>query len=317
MRILSFFALICFACGCARSTKHILPPLYESQYAVVVGIESSGEGETREVSTMLASIAMKSGFTAAVLEQPFDAEMVDLVLRVREVSIVPRTYGFIPRRIEFKGMLFVQLMDNKGSVIKDYRTQGTIEQSSLNPFGGSGDAKLLIVEMITSILDDLDDDMQEEAPRVVRRKVNDESRIESKVELSYPILSDLRRNEIHAHTRIQGILPPRKVTLHVLDRQGARSVSQQLYYDAVARRNGTSQWDFSATTGTHSIPFASMVHYEVEITDVDGISRIVSEGSLKTVSKGMYKIKQAEVLTHGTIFSAFGGLVLVMLLYSL
>ena len=317
MRMVSLFALICLACGCTRSAKHILPPLYESQYEVVLGIEASGNAGTEEAASMFASIAMKSGFTVAVLEQPFDAGIVDLVVRITEVSITPRTYGFIPRRIELKGAISLKLIDRKGSLIKEYHAEGSTEQSSLNPFSGRGDAKLLVADMITSILDDIDEDFQEEAPVVVRNKLSDQAEIESTVQLCYPSLSDLKRNEIRAHMRIQAELPPRRITLHILDREGVGLISQQLYYDASSRRNDTRKWEFSAHAGPQSLPFAEMLHYELEITDIDGNSSVANKGLLTTVSSGMFRMKQAEVLAHGTLFSAFGGLVVVMLLYSM
>ncbi|MCK4575859.1 hypothetical protein KAU34_05595, partial [candidate division WOR-3 bacterium] len=64
------------------------------------------------------------------------------------------------------------------------------------------------------------------------------------------------------------------------------------------------------------IPLNDFLEYRIISKDIMKNENVVEKGNLRTISKGLFRLKQTEVLTHGVILTTFSGLVLIMFLYS-
>jgi hypothetical protein len=105
--------------------------------------------------------------------------------------------------------------------------------------------------------------------------------------------------------------------LHVSEVDGNEIFSSQLFFERSRSINGSREWLYELQLADRSLPFNRTLLYEIESIDAMGTRDIVSSGNYKTISREMFRLKQAEVLTHGTIITAFGGLFVVMMLYSI
>jgi hypothetical protein len=170
---------------------------------------------------------------------------------------------------------------------------------------------------MTSIIDEMDEDFQEEEPLVIHAMMDEEKSFRGDAYLEYPTLSHFSRNRIFAMAKIEGEIPLSEVRLRVMTGEGADLFTQQMYYEGGREVNGHKDWLYKLHVEDQMLPFGKKLLYEIESIDAMGAHDNISDGTLHTISRGMYRLKQAEVLTHGTIITAWGGLFVVMLLYSL
>jgi hypothetical protein len=312
-----FIVLFCAAIGCSHSARRILPPIYEQYYPCIVGIRSYEGERGTDIDSMLTAILIASSFAAGVVEEPFDNAMIDIILAVDEFNACIKRSGFLPVRYEIEGELVIQLMHPNGDPIERYSANGKTEQSSLNPFCRCNSDNMLFTELITSIIDDIDDDFHEEQPAIIHTFTEEEKTLSGTAQIEYPTLTHFSRNGVYATATIRGGIPLSAVTLRVSERYGDSLFSHQLYYEKTCSLNGRKEWLYELHCEDRCLPFSKQLSYEIESIDAMGKRDAISSGMLTTISEGMFRLKQAEVLAHGTIVTAFGGLVVVMMLYSI
>lgn len=317
MKRLLLVILLCSGCGCTQKARQVLAPLYEQHYPFLIGVRSYENKEVADIDSLFAAILIGSGFSAGVVEEPFDDAMVDFILAIDTLSVSARKSGFILKRVELRGELLVRMFTRDGDVLREYGSKAQVETSSLNPFCSCRDYRVLCGELITSIIDEIDEDFQQDAPAIVHGEMEDDKSFASNVNLSYPTLTYFSRNGISATASISGRIPLRTVTIHVTARNGDSLFTRPLYYEGSRLLNGRREWLYGLYPGDTRLPFGERLSYELSCIDATEKRVAISRGALQTISGGMFRLKQAEVLTHGTIITAFGGLFAVMLLYSI
>lgn len=317
MKRLLIIILFGTAIGCSHSTRQILPPLYEEHYPIIVGIRSYDSKGGTDIDSVLTSILIGSDFAAGVLEEPFENVMVDIVLEIEEYNTSIEKSGFLPLRYEIESDMVMKMLHPNGDLIKRYSSKGRVEQRSLNPFARYSGDEVLCAELLTSIIDDIDEDFQKKEPEIVHSPWSDEKSFETETRLVYPTLTHLSRNGIYAKANIKGKVPPRRVTLNVVDSGGDSLLSHQLFYETTRNLNGSREWLYQLHLNDISMPFSRNIGYEIVSIDAMEEKDALAMGRLQTISNGMFRLKQVEVIAHGTIITAFGGLMIVMMMYAI
>jgi hypothetical protein len=302
--------------GCAHSPYKVLPPIYEADYPIIIGVTDSEQQYNVDIDSFLVDIISSSNLVSGVLSEPFDKSIVDILLSVEDVSIKTEKKGFFPLRWVTKGSMCLVVSDTENKRVKDYSSESKREGSSWNPLCRNFETKLLIIDLITDILDDILSDFEDETINPTHRIVKENKSTTIDINVRYPTLTDFRRKRIDIITSLTGEIPPSDVDVR-LDLIGRDVViDKKLYYEHLRSINNKKVWTYKGMVESY-LPPSITIEYEAKYSDTMGNNKIFSKGELKTISSSLYRFKQAEILMHGTIISTFGGFVIVMLLYSL
>ncbi len=317
MKRLLIFMLLLLIVGCSHNARKILPPLYEEYYPFIVGVRSYESESSMNIDSMLTGILLASHFAAGVIEEPFEDSMVDIVLVIESMNTTKRRSGFLPVRFTVEGELILKLAHPDGSMLNRYSAQARVEQSSLNPFCQRGGENVLLAELLTSVIDEMDEDFQKEPPEIIHEAFKDEKSFEAETRLTYPTLTHFSRHGVHANAHIKGLVPISEVQLNVFDMGGDSVLSQQLFFEKVNLINGEREWFYQLDMGNVGFAPGKALSYEMISIDAMGKRDKVSAGTLQAISNRIYNLKKAEVIAHGTIITAFGGLMIVMMMYAI
>jgi len=74
---------------------------------------------------------------------------------------------------------------------------------------------------------------------------------------------------------------------------------------------------YTAETFREGKSLNALIEFNILSKDIMGNEDVVGKGEMRTIADGLFCMKQAEVLVHGTIITSFCGIFIVMLLYSL
>ncbi len=311
-----FFMLLVIASGCAHLPKSVLPPLYENRYPIIVGVQSSKIKLKPTIDSLLVSLLSNSGIVSGVVKAPFDKKMIDIIMSVEDISVSKKSGGFLSRNWEVSGSLTIDLNDAKGNHIKTYRAETKKTGASFPLFPRYDVMPLLFSDLITRILDEVNDDFEGNEPEITHINITEHKEGTSETNLLYPILSDFKRNFIRINAEFQGSVPPERVTVS-LSKDIEPFLQQELYFRIMKGEAVEKKWLFSRDVSDISIPFDKNINYQILVKDAMGNEDIISKGTLRTISKSLFRLKQIEVITQGTIITSFGGLLVVLLMYSL
>ncbi len=311
-----FFMLLVIASGCAHLPKSVLPPLYENRYPIIVGVQSSQTKMKATIDSLLVSILSNSGIVAGVVKEPFDKKTIDIIMSVEDISVSKKSGGFLSSNWEVSGSLTIDVNDAKGNHIKTYHAETKKTGASFPLFARYDVMPLLFSDLITRILDDLNDDFERNEPNITHITITELKEGTSEANLLYPILSDFRRNLIRINAEFHGSIPPERVTVS-LSKNSEPFLEQELYFRIMRGGDVKKTWLFSRDISDISIPFNKNINYQILVKDAMGNEDILSKGTLRTISKSLFRLKQIEVITQGAIITSFGGLLVVVLMYSL
>lgn len=302
--------------GCAHSPDRVLPPIYEADYPIIIGVMDSEKQYDVDIDSLLADIISSSNLVSGVLIEPFDRNITDILINIEGIEIETEKKGILPLRWVTKGSMSLVVNHTKNDQSKTYNSNSKREGSSLNPFSNNFEKNLVITELITNILDDVLEDFEDETIEPSHRIVKESKSTIFDINLRYPTLTDFRRNRIDIMTSITGEVPPSDVNVKLDFQDRDIYINKELTYEKSNSINNKKKWIYKGIVERY-LPASTKIEYEAEYSDVMGNSEIFSKGELKTISTNLYRVKQAEVIMHGTIISTFGGFFVVMILYSL
>ncbi|MCK4234055.1 hypothetical protein KAX75_06470 [candidate division WOR-3 bacterium] len=302
--------------GCAHSPKRFLPPISENKYPIIVGIISSKDESQIDINSVLVNIISNSGLTAGVLNEPFNKEMVDVIVAVKNVSISKTKSGIFPWRWRVQGELSLDVFDYDDNLIGSYIVKESREGKSFLPIFINYEIDILISELVINAIENFALDLENRKIEAHHTVVKEEKVSKSDVIIHYPVLTDFRRKTISVKTTLQGNVPPDMVEIEISKNNNAPFLTQQLYFSQVKNINNHKEWLYCADIINAEIPLNDFLEYRIISKDIMKNENVVEKGNLRTISKGLFRLKQTEVLTHGVILTTFSGLVVIMLLYS-
>jgi hypothetical protein len=304
-------------CGCAHLSERAIPPMFEDRHPFIVGVSDSDKSAYPGVNTLLLKVITNSGLASGVVNEPFDKELVDVIVKIEELSLKEIKSGFIPKRMVVEGSITIDFFNSSDSEIGSYTAEGIRERSSMNPFSSDYESDYLLTELISDVLDDFADDIEENPVSLTHKEVKEEKVGRVHVGLLYPILTEFRRNTLKAEASIRGKIPPSLVEISLSQGNGEVFVTEEFFFTEIEESDGLKEWSYNIHMGKNILPLGSEIKYEVSSHDVMGNYCTVRKGEFRTISKGFFKLKQVEAITHGALITTFGGLAMVMLLYSL
>jgi len=315
-----FILLVLAIVGCRQITKTILPPIYENKYPLIIGILDSRDEKYKEVDSLLINIITNSKLASGVLNEPFHREMVDVIMRVKDVSIKEERKGFFPSRCKLKGKLSIDVLRQDGKTVKTYTVEREIETRSCNPFSMGCENKLLLSDLIITVIEEITADNEGKKFEIVHRIFEERKRAHSSATLLYPILTDFNRKKLSVITTFIGNVPPNEVRF-VMSEKGSLYeepfLSEELYFNRIENIGKQKKWSYHREFNKKGIPLNTKFEYVILTKDVVRSEDVITKGELKTISVRLFRLKQIEVLAHGTIITTFGGFIVLMFLYSL
>lgn len=197
-------------------------------------------------------------------------------------------------------------------------TAGTFrEGKSFNPFSRNYETEFLLSELVTIAPDNIASYLESEKVKMHHKIIKEEKVAKSDVTVPYPTLTDFRRKTVSVKTAIQGNVPPDEVKIVLNKSNEEPFLTQRLYFDKLRNIDGHKEWFYSSEVNNKKIPLNALIEYNILSKDIMGNEDVVGKGEMRTIADGLFRMKQAEVLVHGTIITSFCGIFIVMLLYSL
>ncbi len=302
-KIVMFMLVVLYLSGCANIPKKFLPPIYEKRYPLIAGVQTSRDIAHTRIDSMLVDIIAKSELTSGVLNEPFDKEMVDIVIEVIDFSLSKKEGG------EIQGRLSLDILTPDGNPMKTFNAEAI-----------SKETEFLLFDLLTIALDKMAFYLEEVTIEPHHKIFKEKKVATSDITLHFPTLTDFRRKTILVKTAIQGNVPPKEVKIVLNEKNQVIEVpfhSQELYFEHLKNIDAQKEWLYSGNVNSKNLSFNTLIEYSILSSDIMGNEDILKKGELHTISKGLFRLKQAEVLAHGTIITTAGGLVVMMLLYSL
>jgi len=303
--------------GCASTSNKILPPIYDVRHPFILGILDPLNPKDSTVTSILVDIVGKSELVSGFLCEPLDKSQVDFFLRVDKFAVKKRKSGLLQTKCENHGSLVVSLLDPEQIPLANYEENGTWGNRSFNLFSTNEGIEFLTSSLVTRVLDRVSEDLEGGLVKFNHRIEKEDKELKYGVTFKYPDIKHFKRRSIHIKSKLLGTQPPEDVNLELINGGGNRKVSHKLYFESLRNVTSGKEWSFVKEVSLSEIPFNTKLYYRVVSSDIEGNKFELAKGNFKTISSELFRLKQVEVLTQGTIITSFAGLFVVMIMYSI
>ncbi|OQX55388.1 MAG: hypothetical protein B5M53_04215 [Candidatus Cloacimonas sp. 4484_209] len=315
---LVFFLLYVLAMfGCTHRPAVFLPPIYEERAPLIIGVAHYVNYNEINIDSLLTVIINNSDIASGVITAPFNKDIVDIIIEVNNLTIQKKTDKIFPKRFIVKGELAISVYTQDNKLIKTYTSSTEKKIMSFNPFSHDLKLKMVLSELIIDILDDMENDFKNMTFSVRHKKLLDKKReVFTLITQEYPTLTDFNKRDLFVKTVFKGRVPPYEIRME-LKNKNKILVSSKLYFVNIRNVSDKKMWFYKNCFSCSDLPFNTSLHYELTTMDIMGNHNCITDGELKTISKGLFRLKRVEIITQGAIITVFGTLITLTILYSL